>query len=131
MKKLLLLVSFGLTAVVPGSAAAAPEHADPSCVSISIDATPFQVPEEYILTAIGLPSVQYVTDTKISSQVYELYDSEGNQLLPVIMSCAGSCTGNGCGVSGCDPDGTRCSGCSCDGFYCGYCTCTKTTTQTH
>ncbi|MCH9648263.1 MAG: hypothetical protein K0U98_08490 [Deltaproteobacteria bacterium] len=44
------------------------------------------------------------------------------------LTCSGSCTGELCGVDGCDPLITKCTLCSCYGTCDGGCTCTKTRT---
>jgi peptidoglycan hydrolase-like protein with peptidoglycan-binding domain len=84
------------------------------------------------LVAINTNTIRYYDSVlgkniKVSQAIIQ----SGSALAPnPTVTCAGSCTGNGCLVKGCEPNwGTECTSCDCTGDpKCSACTCTKTRT---
>jgi hypothetical protein len=102
----------------------------PVCLALSFDqsAATSAASEGGQWKPVGPPHVRYIGNSKVSTQQYEILSPENGPAATATLTCTGTCTGNGCGVSGCDPFGGNCTGCNCTGGFCGYCTCTKTST---
>jgi len=115
-------------------ASAAQDSADAhdGCTPISVDLTDLSLRkrlEGAQFTPIGTPDVVHLSSgTKVENQQFSVLDEDGNELL-VTTTCSGSCTGIGCGVSGCHVGGGSCSECWCTGCTGVPCTCTKTETE--
>lgn len=127
-----LLVALIALATPFAAGAAEVENAVPPCEPISVDLTSPEVtewlaslPQTVQFSAIGRPEVRQSGGTKISKQSFTIVGEDGD-LAEVEISCTGTCTGSGCGVSGCDIVAAGCSGCTCPGCS-AQCSCSKKT----
>jgi hypothetical protein len=113
---------------------AADEPAGRRCLSFQKDLTNSSAGEflgRQALMPLGPTwSVMLRNGQKISRQTFAIAGQDKTNEAAVTITCTSTCTGNICGILGCDASQFGCTSCSCHGSSCSACSCTKTSTYT-